>query len=275
MLVGARAALLGKTSLSGPGRLFNIDVRLFSQKKRRKKMDVKPLPEVIVKDSWARTRSLVFQDEYQNMSNFLSRVDKMWELNGSGFLREEVVESCRNNSHPSYRVGNVKTLNVPPALKRYLRSNVDVLKVCGIGRTITDARQQANSLLACELYEQLLLSQALLPARDVSLSSDVPVFEVSMLADQMSALEAASEKLSAHPTILPGLDQDRHLMRSFKDSVRGHPQQHPPLAFSLKKLPILTEYDRIVRSIAKHQVTILSAFTGSGKTTQVPQYILK
>lgn len=41
-----------------------------------------------------------------------------------------------------------------------------------------------------------------------------------------------------------------------------------------RHLPIFERYHEILQTIQSHQVTVLSAATGSGKTTQVPQFIL-
>lgn len=45
-------------------------------------------------------------------------------------------------------------------------------------------------------------------------------------------------------------------------------------AESSSQLPIAARYEEIVRTVATHQVSIIQGSTGSGKTTQVPQYIL-
>lgn len=43
---------------------------------------------------------------------------------------------------------------------------------------------------------------------------------------------------------------------------------------SRMQLPIAASHDEILQTIAKSPVTIIRGETGSGKTTQVPQYIL-
>ena len=41
-----------------------------------------------------------------------------------------------------------------------------------------------------------------------------------------------------------------------------------------KKLPIYQYRDTIIEAVLKHQVVIITAETGSGKSTQVPQYLI-
>ncbi len=40
-----------------------------------------------------------------------------------------------------------------------------------------------------------------------------------------------------------------------------------------KKLPVFTYREEILAAVRDHQVLVLSAETGSGKTTQIPQYL--
>lgn len=49
----------------------------------------------------------------------------------------------------------------------------------------------------------------------------------------------------------------------------------PSYANHAENLPIFPQKSQILESINKHQITIISGETGSGKTTQVPQYLLQ
>lgn len=51
-------------------------------------------------------------------------------------------------------------------------------------------------------------------------------------------------------------------------------EQPKRLKEAKKKLPIFEDYSKIMSSILQRRVTIISAATGSGKSTQVPQFIL-
>ena len=55
----------------------------------------------------------------------------------------------------------------------------------------------------------------------------------------------------------------------------GHCDPSSPIAQSRKDLPIWHQRAEIIQSIAQNQVTLITGDTGSGKTTQVPQFILE
>jgi HrpA-like RNA helicase len=63
------------------------------------------------------------------------------------------------------------------------------------------------------------------------------------------------------------------------DPVRGEyfADQSLPFVYSASqtRLPVYSRKDEIIESIIKNQVTIISAATGSGKSTQIPLYILE
>ena len=42
-----------------------------------------------------------------------------------------------------------------------------------------------------------------------------------------------------------------------------------------KKLPVFDFKDRIIESVRNNKVTIIEGSTGSGKTTQIPQFLLE
>ena len=54
---------------------------------------------------------------------------------------------------------------------------------------------------------------------------------------------------------------------------RGRKQNVPAVKFS-QNLPIIAKKFEIIESIQKHQVTIITGETGSGKTTQIPKMCL-
>jgi HrpA-like RNA helicase len=49
---------------------------------------------------------------------------------------------------------------------------------------------------------------------------------------------------------------------------------NPAIKGDIEKLPVFAYRSAIIEAIEANQVVIISAETGSGKTTQVPQYIL-
>ncbi|KAF9236191.1 P-loop containing nucleoside triphosphate hydrolase protein [Melanogaster broomeanus] len=59
------------------------------------------------------------------------------------------------------------------------------------------------------------------------------------------------------------------------DEELKKPQSTGPLQKQREQLPIATGRDALIRELRENDVTILLGETGSGKTTQVPQYILE
>jgi ATP-dependent helicase HrpA len=55
---------------------------------------------------------------------------------------------------------------------------------------------------------------------------------------------------------------------------RAHRRAHVPVLRFNEALPIFTKKDEIIEAIERHPVIIVSGETGSGKTTQLPQYCL-
>ncbi len=69
---------------------------------------------------------------------------------------------------------------------------------------------------------------------------------------------------------LAELEQRLKTSAGKKNRRRAH---LPPLRFN-KALPIFAKKDEIIEAIAQHPVIVVSGETGSGKTTQLPQYCL-
>lgn len=53
----------------------------------------------------------------------------------------------------------------------------------------------------------------------------------------------------------------------------GLPKSHASLHEQRMQLPIYAQRERILNYVDTHSVTILVGETGSGKTTQIPQYL--
>lgn len=81
------------------------------------------------------------------------------------------------------------------------------------------------------------------------------------------------------------LQSSTHLTKAVQSSFRCTtannvsivvpPAAENPLADQRKSLPIYYYRQHIVDTIDQNQVVIISSETGSGKTTQIPQYILE
>ena len=79
-----------------------------------------------------------------------------------------------------------------------------------------------------------------------------------------------------------------HLLERFREKVRQTPasELHTPERYTTKELgaiptdehpelPVRDFKERILDSVAHNQVTIITAETGAGKSTQVPQYLME
>lgn len=79
-----------------------------------------------------------------------------------------------------------------------------------------------------------------------------------------------------------------HLLERFREKVRQTPasELHTPERYTTKELgaiptdehpelPVRDFKERILHSVAHNQVTIITAETGAGKSTQVPQYLIE
>jgi HrpA-like RNA helicase len=103
----------------------------------------------------------------------------------------------------------------------------------------------------------------------ISFETDLPEYkELESKAEQFLAdcskinMEHAGSSGDLNPSSLPSLNQRTPQLR-LKDAL--------PLQGSL---PIYQMAKEILESVQHNQVTILSATTGSGKTTQIPKIIL-
>lgn len=159
----------------------------------------------------------------------------------------------------------------------------DVERVVGIGEglTLTEARKAARIDLAERMYRVLDESRQMTKTKGVqslledsyvrvalkdgaraliekSLETDERVFEVQPEPEKRSIVPRKNDHLPPvvlHPTDVSKVKLPTRLV------------SHP--------LPVAKHFHRVLETIQKNQVTILSAATGSGKTTQIPQFILE
>ncbi|XP_052864583.1 ATP-dependent DNA/RNA helicase DHX36 [Anopheles cruzii] len=83
-------------------------------------------------------------------------------------------------------------------------------------------------------------------------------------------LQEESEKLLlSNDSDSPGLDEELYeeFLRSVHSTYR--------LSEFRRKLPAYTSRDQVLEMVERHQVILVKGETGSGKTTQIPQYILE
>ncbi|XP_038059599.1 probable ATP-dependent RNA helicase DHX37 [Patiria miniata] len=104
--------------------------------------------------------------------------------------------------------------------------------------------------------------------KDVEVPASEPVIGGSSSSEmgkkEKDALKKTSEKERTVKTIAP---EDRN------PAVFVHVDRKPEVQTARLALPILAEEQVIMEAINDHQVVILSGETGSGKTTQVPQFL--
>lgn len=108
-----------------------------------------------------------------------------------------------------------------------------------------------------------------------------------------TAMEEASPPLAQYPLTSPIDDIDMHLLEFIENTPRIYNvrqkqnKPHGELSFEIpsipkyenilgnrKKLPVYERRQEILDAIQNHQVIVISGETGSGKTTQIPQYVL-
>lgn len=69
----------------------------------------------------------------------------------------------------------------------------------------------------------------------------------------------------------PSSEEDEE--ESWAMQVKRPLTEHEKLQAGRRKLPVFKYRDEILAAVRDHQVLVLSAETGSGKTTQIPQYL--
>eukprot|EP00928_Gymnodinium_smaydae_P070500 TRINITY_DN5431_c2_g1_i1.p1 TRINITY_DN5431_c2_g1~~TRINITY_DN5431_c2_g1_i1.p1 ORF type:complete len:1266 (+),score=276.50 TRINITY_DN5431_c2_g1_i1:489-3800(+) len=103
--------------------------------------------------------------------------------------------------------------------------------------------------------------------------------------DALAQLEAAASKASAQGSSRAGAGQISSVPWSPPGSAAPKPWPRPKqevpsgrpddsMMQTRASLPVAEHYQNIINAVASSQVTIIQGATGSGKTTQVPQYIL-
>jgi len=86
-------------------------------------------------------------------------------------------------------------------------------------------------------------------------------------------LERAARRERLPPA---AVDEYRRVLAHYEDfRQRRSLAKLVKLAKDKSKLPIAAEMDAIVRSVTEHPVTLIAGDTGCGKSTQVPQYLLR
>ena len=268
------------------GRVINLmDRRAFSSGSRTKTAKgLKPLP--LMKASIIPPISEnAFGNDFQKVMNFLNRVTGVL---GVTIPRPEIVETTKNTSHAMYEVLAHNTLEVSDNFKFIFKeeyvNHLGSLTYFGRAKSITEARQKALFHLGECLYSSLKAVDLFLPTTDHDPKKVLPFIKCTFTDAQRTEISQfvteCSEEKDIDNDIDVDIDNNMPIFNShgdekysviFDSKVSNNQPRPEPL---LGKLPIYRHYQEIVESIEKNQVTIVSATTGSGKTTQIPKFIL-
>lgn len=264
------------------GLFSNISgVRMFSNAKRKKLKDLTPLP--IIKPSFVPTlNSNVFGNDFQRVMNFLNRVSSAL---GVTIPKPDVIETTKNVSHQMYEVLAHNNIMIPEKFKfifkdEYVKS-LDAMTFYARAKSITEAKQKSLFNLAESLYSILKFSDLFLPINEQDTKKVLPFIKFDLTPEQFerfqNMISECKEKLTSvsdsNYTESSNSQKSEILDKKYSKNKTEdlHVKRPEPLE---GKLPIFRHYREIVESVEKNQVTIVSATTGSGKTTQIPKFIL-
>lgn len=258
--------------------------RTFSTSKIKSiKTNLKPLPILNATIQPTSSSPSVFGNDFQRVMNFLNRVSSVL---GVTIPRPEIIETTKNTSHKMYEVLAHNNLVIPEKFKYIFRDEhvkfLDSLTFFGRAKTITEARQKALFNLADCLYSSLKLAESFLPTIDQDPKTVLPFINFNLTERQLDGLkdllkeyseaEASEETLNETELESKLKFNPNNVQKQMRVVCEDNNAKRPELLHG--KLPIYRHYKEIVKSIEENQVTIVSATTGSGKTTQIPKFIL-
>lgn len=255
--------------------------RLFSNVKRKKVLkDFKLLPVLIPTVSIVED-TRVFGNDFQKVMNFLNRISSVL---GVTIPRPEAIETTKNVSHALYEVLAHNQLAIPEKFrfifKKEYADSISNLTFFAQAKSISEAKQRALFNLAESLYATLKSGDLFLPNADQDPKKVLPFIKFNISEEQHSRLQNVIDAYKgienetvasdgASNSLINNLNADR-IMPSVEVDSRNFPRPEPLQG----KLPIYRNYQEIVDSVENNQVTIVSATTGSGKTTQIPKFIM-
>ena len=267
----------------------NSGIRGFSggriRMKAKKEKENTPLPEISGNVLVASEKKNVFEKDYQKVMNFLSRVSTAL---GVTIPKISTVETTKNNSSSLYEVLAHSDLPIPEKFKFILKdefSDLNSVKFFGKAKSISEARQRAQIHLAECLYSVLKVSDMFLSSNEQDVKKVLPYVQFQVSDDQRSKMFSVIEDCSRDLEIKLAAETSKKKLEDAdgaenKTKMSLKSQEEVPKFEGVRpeplhgKLPIYRHYPEIIESIEKNQVTIVSATTGSGKTTQIPKFIL-
>lgn len=250
--------------------------REFAVKAKRsvKKTLITPIPKF---ESFVPADAAAPIGDYQMTMNFINRLGKLVKLNE---VKTENFYSCLNTSHPAYEVLVCGNFPIRENLKTVLKPEYATLKslpFAGRGKCLTVARRLAFENLAAGFCQILRQPADLFPGYDsidiktgrylVEFDANKEIVEsISSRINQfLSGISGETEKECSSETVSRSDNTLSNVASQYKHDaspLKGH-------------LPIYSLGEKILTSVRSNQVTVLSATTGSGKTTQVPKMIMQ
>lgn len=252
-------------------KLFNLPVfqifKSFSTKRKMK--DFTALPTI---KGFTLNEINPFGTDFQLTMNFLNRINKLAKVDT---VATETLQTCKNTNNPLYEVMVHGKFRIPDNMQRLLkpefRTENEVIFV-GKGKSITLARRAAFENLAKSIYSIMTCPDELLPSSE-SLEFNKSKFLVEVDVPDSASFSHMVQKFltdcSAISESHPDSSEEYHSV-AVSDDRMASLKNVEPLQGSL---PIYSKSREIVDSVLKNQVTILSATTGSGKTTQIPKIL--
>lgn len=157
----------------------------------------------------------------------------------------------------------------------------DVDRVIGIGegRTLTDARKAARMDLAERLYRVMEDPRSLTETKGVQSCLEDSYVRIGLREGTRALLQDAVDLIEDQRPF--DLEQKTEILKNDVPRSRKHTSLpkpsnlEPSLRIKANSLPVCRQYREILEAIDRHQVTVISAATGSGKTTQLPQFLME
>jgi ATP-dependent RNA helicase DHX36 len=238
------------------------------------------LPRIIASMEEVQAENRHFRKTLDQANNY---VDSWRQRNGVATI---VIESGPSPIKDGLIRVALKLLDVPDS--QLMEEFIHVKDIIGVGeaKNKTEARKYARYDLAERLYRALKAPDAYVAGRDADRmeTSFVPVklsgpLRLKLRETSRMLTETAIFRVEATDEggvyVRGGTDWDSNASRRyFKAISKSVLAKLPAPQREGSKLPIWKLYHQIVQTIDHHNVTVLSAATGSGKTTQLPQYIL-
>lgn len=254
---------------------------MFSSEKRKKILkDYKTLP-VLNSTVAILGKERVFGNDFQKAMNFLNRISSVL---GVTIPRPEAIETTKNVSHELYEVLAHNQLTIPDRFKFIFKNeyadSINNLTFFAQAKSISEAKQRALFNLAESLYLILKSGDLFLPNSDQDPKKVLPIIKFEISVDQLSRLQNVIESCKTMETEISipdnhpkNLIKNHIYERNSNENETAENNSTRPAALQ-GTLPIYRSYQEIVDSVENNQVTIVSATTGSGKTTQIPKFIM-